>query len=127
MLSVNHNVKTSKNAKREAVSRGGVYARGYVHNPGGTGLKLSRSLGDRGMGEVVSCVPEVNKFEITKEDEWIVVASDGLWDVLEVNDVQYILNESAGAEDAQQKLIEAVQRAEGINYDDVSVVVVELK
>lgn len=127
MLSMDHNIKTNEDAKQEAITRGGVYANGYVYNPGSTGLKLSRSLGDRGMGEVVSCVPRVQRFEIAEEDEWIIVASDGLWDVLAVNDVQSVLNESSGADDAQKKLIKAAKRVEGVNFDDISVVAIELK
>jgi serine/threonine protein phosphatase PrpC len=76
---------------------------------------------------VVSAEPDVDKFEITKDDEWIVMASDGLWDLVAINDVEFILKNSQNAEEAQKKLIEAASNVEGGNDDDVSVIVVELK
>ncbi len=126
-LTADHNIISNKLAKKEAVERGAVYARGYIHVPGGTGLKLSRSLGDRGMAEAVSHEPEVKKFKITEDDQWLVVASDGLWEEVGPQVVQYALQKSANAEEAKKKILEAVQNVEGGNYDDVSVVVVELK
>lgn len=126
-LTADHNIISNKSAKKEAIDRGAVYARGYIHYSGGTGLKLSRSLGDRSLDKVVSHEPEVNKYKIEQDDQWLVIASDGLWEEVGAQVVQYTLQKSANAEEAKKNLLKVAQNVKGGNYDDVSVVVVELK
>ncbi|XP_065878690.1 probable protein phosphatase 2C 24 [Euphorbia lathyris] len=45
-------------------------------------LAMSRSIGDNYLKPYVSCEPEVTITERTAEDECLVLASDGLWDVV---------------------------------------------
>lgn len=47
------------------------------------GLAVSRGLGDAHLknNKLVIADPEIKKFKLTPEDEFIVLASDGLWDV----------------------------------------------
>ncbi|KAF7810358.1 putative protein phosphatase 2C 8 [Senna tora] len=45
-------------------------------------LATSRSIGDQYLKPYVISEPEVNVYERREEDEFIVVASDGLWDVI---------------------------------------------
>lgn len=44
---------------------------------------MSRALGDSSLHPFISCVPEVETSTIDDEDEFILMASDGLWDVME--------------------------------------------
>lgn len=47
-------------------------------------LAVTRALGDLELkNEGVSIVPDVNEFELSGNLEYIVVASDGLWDTIE--------------------------------------------
>lgn len=48
-------------------------------------LATSRSIGDRCMKPFVISQPEINVYGRTKSDEFVVVASDGLWDVVSNN------------------------------------------
>mmetsp|Transcript_40346 Transcript_40346/g.62032 ORF Transcript_40346/g.62032 Transcript_40346/m.62032 type:complete len:234 (-) Transcript_40346:123-824(-) len=43
-------------------------------------LAVSRSIGDYNLKHLVVPDPDVTRFPLTKEDEFVVVASDGLWD-----------------------------------------------
>ncbi|XP_058733809.1 probable protein phosphatase 2C 8 [Vicia villosa] len=45
-------------------------------------LATSRSIGDHCMKPFVISQPEINVHGRTKSDEFVVVASDGLWDVV---------------------------------------------
>lgn len=48
-------------------------------------LAISRSVGDIRLKEPVAGViadPEISELEITPDDQFIVLASDGLWDVM---------------------------------------------
>lgn len=63
-----------------------------VHN-----LSVSRAFGDYDSTPQVTCVPEVFKYRLGKSDEFIILACDGLWDVVDnttaVNIARYyILN-----------------------------------
>lgn len=52
------------------------------------GLAMSRSLGDRVAHSVgVSSVPEVKEFYLSRDDKFIVIASDGVWEFLSNEDV----------------------------------------
>ena len=44
-------------------------------------LALSRAAGDHAMRPFVSCEPDVRKVRLGDEDDFVIVASDGLWDV----------------------------------------------
>ena len=47
------------------------------------GLAMSRSLGDRLAHSVgVSSIPEVKEFFLNKEDKFVIIATDGLWEFL---------------------------------------------
>lgn len=50
-------------------------------------LALSRSLGDKYLAPFVIAVPEIQYFQITEDNQYIVMASDGLWDVYSNEDV----------------------------------------
>jgi len=143
LLTSDHNVYYNTEERTAAMNRGADYddKKGYIYNKDGPGLQLSRSLGDRGMGDLVISTPDVTKVQVSEDDEWIVAASDGLWEELKMIEIKNILRNSQNAEDAKTKLIEAVKNAERViedkalgtkriekgNYDDVSVVVIELK
>ena len=129
LLSSDHNINYNTEERVEAIKRGADYDedKGYIYSEDGHGVQSSRSLGDRVMGDLVISTPDVKKVEITDSDEWIVAASDGLWEELSAVGVMDILKNSKNAEEAQQKLIEASKNVEKGNFDDVSVVVVELK
>lgn len=45
-------------------------------------LTSLRAIGDLALKPFVTCEPEVTEKEIGLEDEYLVLASDGLWDVL---------------------------------------------
>ncbi|KAH7549990.1 hypothetical protein ACOSQ2_025229 [Xanthoceras sorbifolium] len=45
-------------------------------------LAMSRAIGDNYLKPYVSCEPEVTVMERTEEDECLILASDGLWDVV---------------------------------------------
>jgi serine/threonine protein phosphatase PrpC len=55
-------------------------------------LALSRSIGDKYLEPYVICIPEVKHFLITKESKYIIMATDGLWDVLTNLQVTQITN-----------------------------------
>ena len=50
-------------------------------------LAVSRAIGDVALQPYVTCEPEIMERNIGPEDEFLVLASDGLWDVMRNEDV----------------------------------------
>ena len=98
------------------------------------GLAMSRSLGDHAVSEVgVIAEPEVSNHKVTKDDEFLVLASDGVWEFLSSDDVVQLVAKhlDKGATAACQVLIETAaekwHEEEGEYRDDITAIVVRLQ
>ncbi|MBA0571504.1 hypothetical protein Golob_001891 [Gossypium lobatum] len=102
-------------------------------------LATSRSIGDQYLKPFVICKPEVTVREVTNGDEFLILASDGLWDVVS-NEVACrvvrrclngqirsktadVLNQNRASEAAAVLVELAMSRG---SKDNISVIVVEL-
>jgi serine/threonine protein phosphatase PrpC len=57
------------------------------------GLAMTRSIGDLVASSVgVSWEPELNKFDLDQKDKFLVVASDGVWEFLDCDQVVSIVS-----------------------------------
>ncbi len=54
-------------------------------------LAVSRGIGDVKLKPFVSCEPEITEKDLEEQDLFIVVASDGLWDVMQNDEVARIV------------------------------------
>lgn len=95
----------------------------------------SRSFGDFDVkqtvpAQVLVATPDVARYSVDlgplgKYNSFMVMASDGLWDVMEVEDVlsfvEKVLRKTGSADVAAQRLVETASRN---NHDDVTVVIV---
>lgn len=50
-------------------------------------LAVSRAIGDVNLKPYVTCDPEITLHTITPDDQYIILASDGLWDVMSNEEV----------------------------------------
>jgi serine/threonine protein phosphatase PrpC len=86
---------TEPNEKKRIVSVGGTIewdASSRVHRV--NGLSLSRAMGDRYGQPAVSAECEIKIFPVQEgDDEFVVLASDGLWDVMTNQDVVDFVHE----------------------------------
>ena len=44
-------------------------------------LELTRSIGDPHYKEFITCEPDVMEYKLDKDDQYIIMASDGFWNV----------------------------------------------
>jgi len=111
----------SRRLPEGGVEQTGCYVKGR--------LQVTRAFGDYFLKEAkyantrvsllpslpyISDTPQLRKFAKSAQDMAVVVASDGLWDFLEANDVSEIVRERLGADAqdvAQALLNEAFKRA----------------
>jgi len=62
---------------------GDITARVFVKGKDFPGLAMSRVLGDLLAQEIgVVCQPELKEYEVTAEDEFVLVCSDGVWEFI---------------------------------------------
>lgn len=101
-------------------------------------LAVSRAIGDIGLKDLVIANPDVCRVPLTGGEEFLLIASDGVWDVLSdeesVHMVRHILftheksqegEEEEGMEEKAAKSIIACAWDRG-STDDMSVIVVNL-
>ena len=119
-LSYDHRASDENEYKR-IVNNGGIVFAGRVY---GT-LMLSRAFGDWELKSYgVSNEPHITRINITDNDKYIVVATDGIWDVLEDGDV---FNMSKNFDNPKEFCSNIVQRAiEGGSMDNISCFVIKL-
>ncbi|KAK8686537.1 hypothetical protein V6N13_125561 [Hibiscus sabdariffa] len=102
-------------------------------------LATSRSIGDQYLKPFVICKPEVTVRELTNRDEFVILASDGLWDVIsnevacrvvrrclngQIRSNSDVVNQNRAAEAAAVLVELAMSRG---SRDNISVIVVELR
>jgi serine/threonine protein phosphatase PrpC len=92
---------------------------------GDRGLMVTRSLGDRWFRPVgVISEPEVGRHALGPDDVALVAATDGVWDVLSVEDAARVVRRATTAQAAAGALIGAALAANA--HDNVTALVVRL-
>ncbi|KAL8534541.1 hypothetical protein ACS0TY_010524 [Phlomoides rotata] len=103
-LSDDHKPNRSDERKR-IESAGGVVMWAGTWRVGGV-LAMSRAFGNRMLKQFVVAEPEIQDQEVDQEIELLVLASDGLWDVVANEDAVSIAETEEEAVDAARKLAE---------------------
>ncbi|XP_022968748.1 probable protein phosphatase 2C 73 [Cucurbita maxima] len=96
------------------------------------GLSLSRSFGDfcvKHFGLI--SMPDVTQRSVTNQDLFVVLATDGIWDVVSNQEAVQIVHSSVNREKSARRLVDYAtgawkRRRPGIAADDMSVVVLFL-
>ncbi|KAL4506865.1 hypothetical protein ABPG72_001286 [Tetrahymena utriculariae] len=103
----------------------------WLQNMDLPGLAMTRSMGDKvGVQAGVIADPEFEEMEITEEDKFMVVASDGVWEYLSDQEVIKLVGqfyERGLVEQAAEKLITESTNAwkrESLVRDDITCIVV---
>jgi len=87
-------------------------------------LALARALGDCSLNPAVSPEPDIIEMELTSDDQYILVACDGLWDLLSNEDAIRIVGNEKDPVKAAIKLRDFALLMG--SRDNISVVVVQL-
>ncbi|XP_061358246.1 probable protein phosphatase 2C 76 [Gastrolobium bilobum] len=104
-LSEDHKPNRSDERKR-IENAGGVVMWTGTWRVGGV-LAMSRAFGNRMLKQFVVAEPEIQDQEIEEETELLIIASDGLWDVVPNEDVVSLVGTEEEVEEAARKLTEA--------------------
>ncbi|PPD94565.1 hypothetical protein GOBAR_DD08434 [Gossypium barbadense] len=105
----------------------GVY-RVWTPNGDTPGLALSRAIGDHCVKEFgLISVPDVTQRNITNNDQFVILATDGVWDVISNEAAVEIVSSTEDREKSAKKLVQCAMRAwkykkRGIAMDDISAI-----
>jgi len=143
LLSECHNPKKNDNETKRVESEGGIiYHQRIGHplfNPAFLSLAVSRAIGDimfkpseettAGKPSGLTAIPHVQVITLTNEDEFVLLACDGVWDVFEyqeaVDFVRKILNETHDAKTAAKEI--AQKALDKGSRDNITALVITLK
>ena len=90
-------------------------------------LSLARAFGDGDNAPYISQVPDVYYNKITNNTKYIVMACDGLWDVVDNKDLSSLID---GYKKENSKNVAANLAQEALkkgSYDNVSIIVLEFE
>jgi len=102
---------------------GGIIIEGRVLGQ----LILSRAIGDHSLKRFgVICTPHVNKHMLTENDRYIVIASDGLWDVVNDYDLLRLVNNNSNMNLTQLTQFLVKHALDNGSTDNISCMVLKL-
>ncbi|EPZ31161.1 Protein phosphatase 2C domain-containing protein [Rozella allomycis CSF55] len=87
-------------------------------------LAVTRALGDSYLKEHVVGLPFTTEVELTKDDEFIIIACDGLWDVCSDQNAVELIGHIENPQEAAKKLLNFA--LENCSTDNISVMVIRL-
>jgi serine/threonine protein phosphatase PrpC len=97
-------------------------------NGSGPGLAISRALGDYCVKEFgLISIPDITHRNITSRDQFLILATDGLWDVVSNQEAVKIVASTPEREKSAKRLVKYAARAwkykkGGIAMDDISAI-----
>jgi len=119
-LTYDHKGSDKQEAKR-ITDAGGFVMSGRVNGV----LAVTRSLGDSSMKEFVVGAPYTTETELCDEDEFLILACDGLWDVMGDQGAIDLVRDVDDAQHASQRLLKHALSQH--TTDNVTVLVVRFK
>ena len=112
---------SDENEYNRIIKQGGIIFGGRVYGQ----LMLSRAFGDWELKNYgVSCEPHVARIDIEEDDKYIVIASDGVWDILEDEDVYRLQKNAKNSKELCNNIIQtSLDRG---SMDNISCFVIDL-
>ncbi|XP_039139852.1 probable protein phosphatase 2C 66 [Dioscorea cayenensis subsp. rotundata] len=107
-------------------------ARVWLPNNDSPGLAMARAFGDFCLKDYgLISVPDISYRELTEKDEFVVLATDGIWDVLSNKDVVDIVSAAPSRSTAARALVDCAVRTWRLKFptskiDDCATVVLFL-
>ena len=100
-MSYDDRVEDPKEINR-IIKQGGIVFDGRINGQ----LMLSRTFGDwalKSLGAIVN--PHISKIEINEDDLFLIIASDGVWDVINDEDCRYLCNTNKNSLEISKNII----------------------
>lgn len=125
-LSKDHVASCPKERERIVNAGGQVKWQIDTWRVGAAALQVTRSIGDDDLKPAVTAEPEITETVLSVEDEYLVMASDGLWDILTSEEVISIIKDTVKEPGMCSKRL-ATEAAERGSKDNITVIVIFLR
>lgn len=119
-ISCEHNAGTNLEECKRIRSSGGFVFGGRVYGI----CAVTRALGDHQYKECIIGYPHIYECELTPQDKWIIIASDGLWSVVEDEAAHERIMQQESAQKAAEAL--GMLAFQCCSIDNVGIVVLKL-
>lgn len=127
-LSVDH--KPSRADEKQRIERcGGHVTQRYNTARVNGSLAVSRALGDKYLHRLVIPDPEISCIKLARNDEFLILACDGLWDVVDNQSAVNLVKKALQADNdlvAAARLLQDTALVRG-SKDNISVIIIDLK
>ncbi|KAI9177462.1 hypothetical protein LWI28_015508 [Acer negundo] len=123
-LTIDHRLSREDERLRIENSDGFVFCRNGVWRVQGS-LAVSRAIGDMHLKEWIISEPDIKKLPLTSDCEFLIMASDGLWDKVNVQEAVDVVSKEKNSIESCKRLIE-MSSSRG-NMDDITVMVINLQ
>jgi serine/threonine protein phosphatase PrpC len=115
--------KPTDESEAQRITSGGAFIRdGRVNGM----IGITRALGDHTMKQWIISTPHVQTLEIASTDDYLVLACDGVWDVIKDDEAIAFLREKGDQNAAILAKALAVEALKRGSQDNISVIVVRL-
>lgn len=121
-LSLDHKPNRSDEKERIKKCGGSVFLVGVWRVEGI--LAVSRAIGDRVLKRYVTAEPDIADWHLTASDRFLVIGSDGLWDVMSNEEVGDLIHKLPHPQEAARVLVECAY-GRG-STDNITALVVDL-
>lgn len=123
-LTRDHQVSQEDERLRIENSGGFVHSRNGVWRVHGS-LAISRAIGDLHLKEWIISEPEIKMCRITPDCEFLIMASDGLWDKVSDQEAVDLVSRQTNLQESCKKLVE-LACSKG-SLDDITVMLINLQ
>lgn len=124
-LALSRDHKPDRDDERARIERAGGCVKMYGCARVDGILAVSRAFGDRMLKHHGVCAdPEISHHDLSHDDRYLVIASDGLWDVFTNDEVAEVVTNQPDVEQCAKVLTEGANRKGSM--DNVTVVIVQL-
>ncbi|KAM7508175.1 hypothetical protein LguiA_018628 [Lonicera macranthoides] len=123
-LTNDHRLTREDERSRIENSGGYLHCRNGVWRVNGS-LAVSRAIGDLHLKDWIISEPEIKKVPLTSDCEFLIMASDGLWDKVNDQEAVDVVVKGNNSVESCKKLVD-ISSSRG-NVDDITVMVINLQ
>jgi len=88
-------------------------------------LAVTRAIGDRRLKKYVTSVPEIKQRQLQEGDDFLILATDGVWDVISSQNAVDIVSGSKSVQEAAAQLTDLAYRKGSM--DNITSLVIDLR
>lgn len=124
VLTIDHRVNREDERLRIENSGGFLHCRNGIWRVHGS-IAVSRAIGDLHLKEWIISEPEIKRVPLTSDCQFLIMASDGLWDKVNEQEAVDIILRGKNSTESCKKLVD-MSLSRG-NIDDITVMVINLR